>query len=290
MENFQLTADEKNILESVYGRKISGGYNPRGFEAVKELNGREKKFFGGKVFASSNFFVQTLYKVRGTVSPLKFTIAVNKILGENENLRANFCNVGTRTVKVIRSAKDSKPEIIFRNLMHVEADDLDDELRKILEADMRRACDFRHDQLIRFAVYKTGDDEFAAIVTLAQVIAESFDAENFFAKVLGVPVETTCRRRIKTQSATTGKKFWTKLRRPTLFLMSGKVSACIVKKFSARKFPPTFCPTCAPVLNRTASCSRRFCRARGVSCCNLQTSGAIVSSAKFFRPTIRRST
>ena len=189
MENFQLTADEKNILESVYGRKISGGYNPRGFEAVKELNGREKKFFGGKVFASSNFFVQTLYKVRGTVSPLKFTIAVNKILGENENLRANFCNVGTRTVKIIRSAKDSKPEIIFRNLMHVEADELDDEFRKILEADMRRACDFRHDQLIRFAVYKTGDDEFAAIVTLAQVIAESFDAENFFAKVLGVPVE-----------------------------------------------------------------------------------------------------
>ena len=190
MENLQLTPDEKNILESVYGRQTTGsGFIPRKLEAVKELSEREKKFFGGKVFASSNFFVQTLYKVRGTVSPLKFTVAVNRILKDNENLRANFCNVGTRTVKVIRSANDAKPEIIFRNLIQTETEELDDEFRKILEADMRRDCDLRHDPLIRFAVYKTGEDEFATIVTLAQVIADSFDAEKFFAEVLNIPVE-----------------------------------------------------------------------------------------------------
>ena len=190
MENLQLTPDEKNILESVYGRQTTGsGFIPRKLEAVKELSEREKKFFGGKVFASAHFFVQTLYKVRGTVSPLKFTLAVNRILKDNENLRANFCNVGTRTVKVIRSVNDAKPEIIFRNLIQTETEELDDEFRKILEADMRRDCDLRHDPLIRFAVYKTGEDEFATIVTLAQVLAESFDVENFFAEVLNIPVE-----------------------------------------------------------------------------------------------------
>ena len=192
MENLRLTPDEKNILESVYGRQVSdGGYNPHKLEAIKNLDAHEKKFFAEKNFVSPNFFVQTLYKVQGTVSPLKFNVAVNHLLKENENLRANFCNVGSRTIKVIRPQNSVKPEIIFRNFVLVEDDELDDEFRKILEADMRRDCDLRHDPLIRFAVYKTGDDECAVLVTLAQVVAQNFDAEKFFADLFGLPTQDT---------------------------------------------------------------------------------------------------
>ena len=184
----ELTTAEKNILESVYGRQ-GDAYNPRKLEAIKDLDAQEKKFFTEKNFVSPHFFVQTLYKVRGTVSPMKFNMAVARLINHNENLRANFCNVGTRTIKVIRAATTVKPEVIFRNLTQSDADELDDEFRKILEADMRRDCDFRHDPLIRFAVYKTSPSEFAVLVTFPQLIADNFVAEKFFADVLEITDE-----------------------------------------------------------------------------------------------------
>lgn len=188
----QLTEDEKNVLESIYGRQIASGvgYNPRKLESIEELSAFEKKFFAGKNFVSPHFFVQSLYKVRGSISPMKFSVNVNRMLNENENLRANFCNLGTRTVKFIHPAGVVKPEIIFRNFTEVDADELDDEFRKIMEADMRKDCDLRHDPLIRFSVYRTSTEDFALLVTLAQIIADSFDAEKFFGNVLAIPVES----------------------------------------------------------------------------------------------------
>ena len=191
MDTVQLTLDEKNILESVYGRQSSDSiFNPRKLESIKNLTAQEKKFFTGKNFVSPHFFVQTLYKVRGVVSPMKINIAINRMINDNENLRANFCNVGSRTVKVVRAKGSVKPEIIFRNLIATDQDELDDEFRKILEADMRRDCDMRHDMLIRFAIYKTAAEEFAVLVTLAQIISAEFDAVKFFAKVLDIPIES----------------------------------------------------------------------------------------------------
>ncbi len=184
----QLTQDEKTIIESHYGPQM-GGYNPRKLEAVRNLNAQEKKFFAGNNLLSPHFFIQTLYKVRGSISPIKFSLAVTRILEENENLRANFCNVGERTVKVIKPAAVVKPETIFRNLARADKNELDDDFRKVFEADMRRDIDLQHDPLVRFAVYKTSEDDFAVLVTLVQMIADSFDPENFFYHVLGIPID-----------------------------------------------------------------------------------------------------
>ena len=68
MENIlELTPDEQAILESVYGRQnFDGvGYNPRKLESISDLTAQEKKFFTGKNFMSSHFFIQTIYKVKG---------------------------------------------------------------------------------------------------------------------------------------------------------------------------------------------------------------------------------
>lgn len=215
MENIQLTQDEKNILESVYGRQVQGvGYNPRKLESIKELTEQEQKFFTGKNFVPSHFFVQTLYKVRGAVNPMKFNITINRLFRDNENLRANFCNVGTRTIKVIRPATLVKPEIIFRNVTNVKKDKLDEEFTKIFEADTRRGIDLVQDPLIRFAVYKTSDDEFALLVTMAHIIFESFDVEEFLCNLFALPAELKPKKipddlPPKNQDAI--REYWTKI-------------------------------------------------------------------------------
>ena len=188
MEISTLNADEKKILQSVYGSRAHGSIDrdPSKIEAIKPLTEQEQKFFTGKNFVSPHFFTQILYKVRGKLSPMKFKDTVRNVIDATENLRANFCNVGSRTVKIIQPAGFVQPEIIFRNLTTI-SNDLDDEFRKILEADTRRDCDLRHDPLIRFAVYKTTDEEFAVLVTIAQLVADDFHAGKFFAEVFDLP-------------------------------------------------------------------------------------------------------
>lgn len=212
----QLTLDEKNILESLYGRQVSGtdGYNPRMLEDIFELTAQEKKFFTGKNFVSPHFFVQTLYKVRGNLNPLKFSTVVNRTINDNKNLRGNFCNVGTRTLKVIQPSHFFKPEIVFRNLMRVEPDELDDEFRKIMEADMRRDFDLRHDMLIRFAVYKTSLDEFAVLITMAQLITADFDAKRFFAEVMETTLPPKTKKTVEElhlQNQEAIRNYWAKI-------------------------------------------------------------------------------
>ncbi|MBR1806597.1 MAG: hypothetical protein IJ774_09485 [Selenomonadaceae bacterium] len=186
MENFiQLNSDEKRIIESVYGRQFfdGSGYNPNKIEAIRDLSAQEKKFFAGKNFVSPHFYVQTLYKVRGSVMPIKFNAAIHRTLTDNENLRVNFCTVGTRTVKVSRSQNVFRPVVVFRNMMNTDKDERNETLSQLMEADMRREFDLKHDLLIRFSVFKTSEIDFAVLVTRAQLISDSFDAEKFFATV-----------------------------------------------------------------------------------------------------------
>ena len=186
----QLSTAEKNIIENTYGRQIFGGvgYNPNKLEEILDLSPNEKKFFA-KNFVSPNFFVQTLYKINFNISPVKFNAVVKNLVHENKNIRANFCNLGSRTVKVIKPENLVKPEVIFRNLMETDRDNLNDLFGKIIEADMRRDCDIRYDSLIRFAVFKTNDNECAVLITFAQLISEYFNADKFFCDILSIPYD-----------------------------------------------------------------------------------------------------
>jgi len=214
VENIYLTPDEKNILNSVYGKQILGGngYNPNKLENISELNPYERKFFA-KNFISPHFFVQTLYKISGSISIIKFNRAVRSLV-ENEKLRVNFCNVGTRVLKVVKPILNVKAEIVFRNLVQTDKDELNDEFRKILEADMRRDFDIQNDFLIRFAVYKTDNDEFAVLITIAQLIANIFDANKFFASLFDLPTNSTqeiSNDNLPPKSDEIIREYWTKI-------------------------------------------------------------------------------
>ncbi|MBQ9442566.1 MAG: hypothetical protein IJU55_06125 [Selenomonadaceae bacterium] len=178
----ELNSNEKKFLEGVYGRQFENNvsYKPRQIIEVLDLTAEEQRFFSGKNFVSPQFSVQTLYKVFGKVIPLKFNRAVHSLMVEAKDFRANFCNVGKKTVKVIFDENRPIPEIIYRNLSQYEGEELDDMLTKIMEADRRINFDLREGNLMRFSVFHTGNEEFAILVTMPQMIAGSFNAKNFF--------------------------------------------------------------------------------------------------------------
>jgi len=173
---------EKNILTQVYGSQT--GYVTKKILYVEEISDDEKYFFDKDNFVSPNFFVQKLYKVSGNILPLKFNLAVSKLIEQTDALRTNFCSVDTRTLKIIVTARNELPEIVYRNLENTP--DIDSSLKNILDADMRRTFDLRHDSLIRFSVFHTGEAEYAVLITMPKILEDSFEVKNLFRSVLGL--------------------------------------------------------------------------------------------------------
>ena len=181
--NFEnLPQAEKNILTQVYGSQT--GYVTKKILYVEEISADEKYFFDKDNFVSPNFFVQKLYKVAGNILPLKFNLAVSKLIEQTDALRTNFCSVDTRTLKIIFAARNELPEIVYRNLENTP--DIDSALKNILDADMRRTFDLRHDSLIRFSVFHTGAAEYAVLITMPKILEDSFEVKNLFRSVLGL--------------------------------------------------------------------------------------------------------
>ena len=179
----EITDEEKKILGQVYGKFVSeGNYSKNNIEDIQELSEEEKRFFEKKNFISPHFCVQTLYKIKGELEPLNFNRAIHRLLTADENFRANFCNVGTRTLKVIFSENDMMPEIIFR-VLKLDKDELDETLIKILEADRRLNFDLQRGSLIRFSAFRTGENEAAVLITIAQLIYQRFNVASFFEAV-----------------------------------------------------------------------------------------------------------
>ena len=184
----ELTAAEKNILEQTYGRQTlsSSGFNPNKIEKVEELEPDEKIFFTQKKFISPHFSVQTLYKVQGEITPIRFNRIVHDMVKTDEIFRSNYCDVGNRTVRVVFAERRTLPEVVYRTLAQTDPEDLDDTLTKIMEADRRVTFDLKRGNLIRFSIFKTDDAEFAVLVTISQLIAKYFDAKNFLLAALEI--------------------------------------------------------------------------------------------------------
>ncbi len=179
----EITAEEKNILEQIYGKFVlDSGYSQNQITEIQELTPEESRFFDRKNFISPHFCVQTLYKVKGEISPLKFNRAVRNLVDEDKNFRANFCNVGARTLKVIFTNREIISEIVFR-VLKLEGEELDETLIKILEADRRLDFDIVRGNLIRFSIFRTDENEAAVLITVSQLISQRFNAESFFKDV-----------------------------------------------------------------------------------------------------------
>lgn len=186
LRNLELTLDEKIQLEQVYGRQITGtsGYAPNKIEKIEDLTAEESRFFAQKNFISPYFSVQTLYKIKGEITPIRFNRVVHDMIKANEIFRSNFCELDNRVVKIVFAERRILPEVVYRTFAQTESDEIDETLTKIMEADRRVNFDLKFGNLIRFGIFKTAEKEFAILVTMSQLIANSFDYKNFFAAAL----------------------------------------------------------------------------------------------------------
>ena len=182
----KLPKSEQNILTQLYGQQLIGtkGYNPQTILYVEELSPEEEYYFDKNTGISPNLFVQKLYKISGNLIPLRFNLAVNNLIKNNDAFRMNYCQVDNRTLKVIFDQRRELPEIVYRNLENVA--DIDSTLKNIIEADIRQGFDLAHGHLIRFSVFHTADEEYAVLVTVAKLIENSFDTKNFFREVMNL--------------------------------------------------------------------------------------------------------
>lgn len=182
----ELSAEEKNFLQKVYGKQNGNypAYYPDKIEEIADLSMEEQRFFDKNNFVSPNFSVQTLYKIDNNIIPLKFNRAVRSMMRNDKIFRTNFCNLGTRTVKVVFDRDVTIPEVTYRNLTQYKNDSLDDMLAKIMEADRRLRFDLQDGHLMRFSVFRTKENEFAVLVTMPKLIVDYFNADSFFQAVL----------------------------------------------------------------------------------------------------------
>ena len=178
----ELDGKTKLYLERIYGaQKGETGLSANNIQYIRELNSSEEGFLGNKASINlSGSVLQTLYKIKGKILPLKFNMAINKLMASEEALRLNYCPLENRTVAVVFSERRGLPSIVFRNLENFEEDELDGILRKIMDTEMRQGFDVRHDHLIRFMILHTGADEYAVIVTAVQAMLVNFNVRNVF--------------------------------------------------------------------------------------------------------------
>ena len=183
----ELPADEQSVIKQLYGAQSESenSYVTNRISYFRELTAQEKGCFGYKIALSPGVSIlQTLYKIKGTLLPPRFSRAVNTAVLREDVLRLNFCPVGKRMLAVVFEARRDTPEIMFRNLTNLDDDEIDETIRKIMDAEIRRGFDPRTGNLLRFCVLHTGDEEYAVIVTAVRAVVEAFDVRRLFREAL----------------------------------------------------------------------------------------------------------
>ena len=132
-----------------------------------------------------HFLVQTLYKLEGNLEPKKFLQALGQAIGEWECLRKDSIRIGSALWSVLLRDRDTLPEVMFQDLSSMDGEELEQTLEKILEADMRQEFDILGGMPLRFSAFRTGEREFAVLVTAAGSILREFDPRWIFCEALG---------------------------------------------------------------------------------------------------------
>jgi len=183
-----LPENYKELLVKVYGVQPTSetGYVVNFIAKVRELDAREQKFFSNRQFISAGFTTQTLYKLNGSLVPIKFNVALHRLIERNDILRTNYCSLGNKALAVVFDKRSDLPEVVYRSLAELSPSDQEETLRKIMEADMRKEFDPIHGNLIRFAIFRTGMNEYAVLVTAVRLIWGGLPIHALFASALGM--------------------------------------------------------------------------------------------------------
>lgn len=201
----QLPKSVQEQLISVYGPQPQKGYSAHRIAYIRELTPYEAWFFGKGNFLSPSFLTQTVYKLKGTLLPLRFTRSLRELDVQQDVLRTNYCTVDDRIVAVVATDRKNAEMIVYNNLQGRAPDEINAVLRKSAAAALRYPFDVRKGGLLRIFVFHTGMDEYAVLVTAAQIIMDRFDIRSVFRAALGMPekerrVETPILRNVQMET------------------------------------------------------------------------------------------
>ena len=174
-------------LCQVYGPQPEGGYAAHRIAYVRGLSEYESWFFGSGNFLSPSFLTQALYKLKGTLSPIRFNRALREMDVQDDVLRTNYCDVGDRVLAVVVTERKYTESVVFQNLQGRDPEEINAILRKSAAAALRYPFDVKKRGLLRIFVFHTGMDEYAILVTAARIILDRFDARALFRSALGLP-------------------------------------------------------------------------------------------------------
>lgn len=211
-----LSAEDKAALEASYGQQAN--YLAYKIKHIRELSPSEAGCLSKKDINNPRASIlQTLYKINGNLSPLRFNRAVAKAVEQVDTLRTNYVLSGDRFLAVILNKRDTEVEINYYNLKNLDKEDLDGELRKNMEADIRQGFDLLRGTLYRFSVFNTQENEYAIIVTAVEPVFHEYDFKNIFRVAMNLSDTVVGTDILKDLKLATGnlsgsiREYWAKL-------------------------------------------------------------------------------
>ena len=187
----ELPAGQQGSLRQLYGAQLDErrGYTAHRIQYVRDLTESERQVVTYGETTPVSPLRQNLYKLEGKLLPLRFNLAIRTLTEQDDVLRTNYCVAGDKMLAVVFKERRNLPVIIYRNLEQTSGKDLDEQLRRLMEADLRQGFDLRYGSLLRFAVYHTGASEYAVVVTGVQAVMDNFDVRNIFRYIHNLPLE-----------------------------------------------------------------------------------------------------
>lgn len=217
----ELSSEERAIIEKEYGPQKCFGSAARSKEqlaSIHELTEKEMEFFGQDDSDSANLSVQMLYKFHGTFVPVRFTKELQSFVQDNPMLRSAYCPMEERVVRVVFQETQPAADIVYRNLMGQPSAKIDGDIYNYMGADMRQTFDITRGPLFRFAVFHTGKDEYAIILTILGVLRDYMDISGLLAEM--DPKAAAARKTApkaktaaepKVQITDEGRRYWAQL-------------------------------------------------------------------------------
>lgn len=191
----ELTAEQKSALQHTYhlyrlGGEQSNNLYAQSIRYVREISEFEsERLFLSKTGRVEGAVVQELYKIKGNFTPIHVNLALRNYMEREDAMRLNYISVGGTLMAVVWSERKELPEIIYRNVLDEDEDEIETMLRKSMAANLRQEIDLQNGCLASFSVFHTAPDEYAIIVTVAQAILDELDIRNIFRYLADRPLQ-----------------------------------------------------------------------------------------------------
>lgn len=182
-----LSESEQKRLAEVYGAQPLTGYSAHRIEYVRVLTPRESWFFSGSNFLSPGFLTQAVYKLEGVLSPMRFNRALHALDARAAGLRTAYCDMGDRVLAIVFQRREHMDGVHCQFLRTEDDAAINAAIWKAAESEIRQPFDIMRGLSVRFAIFHTGEQEYAVIVTGAQIVMERLDVRGLLCAALDLP-------------------------------------------------------------------------------------------------------